>query len=55
MNAAPTQPFAIAARIRTAWTAHSRQEQLVYKLLLPVFGSVFVLTTIPFILAVIRP
>ena len=54
MTAAPVQPFAIAARIRTAWIARSRQEQLVYKLLLPVFGSVFVIATIPFILAVIR-
>jgi multiple sugar transport system permease protein len=54
VNAAPAQPFAIAARIRNAWTARSRQEQLVYRLLLPVFGTVFVLTTIPFILAVIQ-
>jgi multiple sugar transport system permease protein len=38
--------------IRTAWAARSRQERLVYQLLLPVFGTIFVLTTIPFLLAV---
>ena len=54
MNAAPARPLAIGARIRTAWIARSRQERLVYQLLLPVFGTVFVLATIPFVLAVIR-
>jgi multiple sugar transport system permease protein len=54
VNAAPARPLAVAARIRTAWTEQSRQERLVYKLLLPVFGTVFVLATIPFILAVIQ-
>ncbi|HLQ49136.1 MAG TPA: sugar ABC transporter permease [Candidatus Dormibacteraeota bacterium] len=34
--------------------ARSRQERLVYQLLLPVFGSVFVIATIPFVLAVIQ-
>jgi multiple sugar transport system permease protein len=54
VSAAPTHPFAIGARIRTAWIAQSRQERLVYQLLLPVFATVFVLATIPFILAVIQ-
>ena len=54
MSVAPAGPIAIGARIRTAWIARSRQERLVYKLLLPVFGTVFVLATIPFILAVIQ-
>jgi multiple sugar transport system permease protein len=46
--------MAIGARVRTAWTTRSRQERLVYRLLLPVFGTVFVLTLIPFILAFIQ-
>jgi len=54
VNAAPARSFAIGARIRSAWIARSRQERLVYQLLLPVFGTVFVLATIPFILAVIQ-
>lgn len=32
----------------------SRQERLVYQLLLPVFGTLFVLTLIPFILAIVQ-
>jgi multiple sugar transport system permease protein len=54
VSAAPAHPFAIGARIRTAWIVRSRQERLVYQLLLPVFGTVFVLATIPFILAVVQ-
>ena len=54
MSIAPAQPIRIGGRIRTAWKARSRQERLVYQLLLPVFGTVFVLATIPFILAVIQ-
>jgi multiple sugar transport system permease protein len=54
VSVAPTRPIAIGARFRTAWLARSRQERLVYKLLLPVFGTVFVLATIPFILAVVQ-
>jgi len=54
VSAAPARSFAIGARIRSAWIARSRQERLVYQLLLPVFGTVFVLATIPFILAVIQ-
>jgi multiple sugar transport system permease protein len=54
VSVAPAHPFAIGARIRTAWMVRSRQERLVYQLLLPVFGTVFVLATIPFILAVIQ-
>ena len=53
MSAASAQPIAIT-RLRTAWTSRSRQERLVYRLLLPVFGTVFVLATIPFVLAVIQ-
>ncbi len=54
VSAASAQPFGIGARIRTAWTARSRQERLVYQLLLPVFGTIFVLAMIPFVLAVIQ-
>lgn len=54
VSAVTGQRFAIGARVRTAWISQTRQEQLVYKLLLPVFGTVFVLATIPFILAVIQ-
>lgn len=54
VNAAPARPLAVVARIRTAWIEQSRQERLVYKLLVPVFGTVFVLATIPFVLAVIQ-
>ena len=53
MSAAPAEVLA-GGRIRTVWTAHSRQERLVYKLLLPVLGTVVVLATIPFVLAVIQ-
>ena len=54
VSVSPAQPIAIGARVRTAWTTRSRQERLVYQLLLPVFGTIFVLTLIPFILAVIQ-
>ena len=54
MSSASAQQFAFGARIRSAWIARSRQERLVYQLLLPVFGTVFVLATIPFVLAVIQ-
>ena len=54
MSIAPARPIRIGGRIRTAWKAQSRQERLVYQLLLPVFGTVFVLATIPFVLAIIR-
>lgn len=54
MSAASADTIVVGGRIRTAWTARSRQERLAYKLLLPVFGSVVVLATIPFILAVIQ-
>jgi multiple sugar transport system permease protein len=54
VSIAPARPIRIGGRIRTAWKAQSRQERLVYRLLLPVFGTVFVLATIPFVLAIIR-
>jgi multiple sugar transport system permease protein len=54
VSATPAGPLAIGARIRTSWTSRSRQERLVFKLLLPVFGTVFVLATLPFVLAVIQ-
>jgi len=54
VSIAPAGPIRIGGRIRTAWKAQSRQERLVYQLLLPVFGTVFVLATIPFVLAIIR-
>ena len=40
-----------AANTRAARPPRPRQEQLAYQLLLPVFGTVFVLATIPFALA----
>ena len=54
MTAAPAKTLAAGGRIRTAWIARSRQERLAYKLLLPVLGTVVVLATIPFVLAVIQ-
>jgi multiple sugar transport system permease protein len=54
MSAAPAGTFAIGTRVRTAWTARSRQERLVYQLLLPVFGSVVFVATVPFLLAVVQ-
>ncbi len=44
----------IAARLSTDWAARSRQERLALRILLPVFGTVVVLATIPFVLAVIE-
>jgi multiple sugar transport system permease protein len=46
--------MSLAARARINWSARSRQERLGLRLLLPVFGTVVVIATIPFILAVIR-
>jgi multiple sugar transport system permease protein len=54
VSVAPARPIRIGGRIRTAWKARSRQERLVYQLLLPVFGTVFVVATLPFVLAVIQ-
>jgi multiple sugar transport system permease protein len=54
VNAASARPIAIGTRIRSAWIARSRQERLVYQLLVPVFGTVVVLATIPFVLAVVQ-
>ena len=51
---AETGGLAFGARVRTNWSARSRQERLGLRLLLPVFGTVVVVATIPFILAVIR-
>jgi multiple sugar transport system permease protein len=42
----------VALRFRSEWARRSRQEQLVYRLLLPVFGTLLVATTVPFLLAV---
>jgi ABC-type sugar transport system permease subunit len=42
----------VALRLRNEWARRSRQERLVYRLLLPVFGTLLVVTTVPFILAV---
>jgi len=50
----PSGPFGQTERIRRSWSARSRQERLGLRLLLPVFGAVFVIATIPFILAVVR-
>jgi len=46
--------MSLSARARTNWSARSRQERLGLRLLLPVFGTVVVIATIPFVLAVIR-
>lgn len=54
MSAAPARTFAIGTRVRTAWIARSRQERLVYQLLLPVFGTVVFAATVPFLLAVVQ-
>jgi multiple sugar transport system permease protein len=54
LNAAPASPLSYPTRLRAAWSARSGQERLVYRLLLPVFGTVFVLATIPFVLAVVQ-
>jgi multiple sugar transport system permease protein len=42
----------VALRLRSEWAKRTRQEQLVYRLLLPVFGTLLVATTVPFLLAV---
>ena len=49
---ADTGGLAFGARLRTNWSARSGQERLGLRLLLPVFGTVVVIATIPFILAV---
>src|SRR5919198_1913492 len=49
---ADTGGLAFGARLRTNWSARSGQERLGLRLLLPVFGTVVVVATIPFILAV---
>ena len=49
---ANTGGLAFGARLRTTWSARSGQERLGLRLLLPVFGLVVVIATIPFILAV---
>ena len=49
---ADTGGLAPGARLRTNWSARSGQERLGLRLLLPVFGTVVVIATIPFILAV---
>jgi multiple sugar transport system permease protein len=54
VSAASADTLAAGGRFRTVWTAKSGQERLVYKLLLPVLGTVVVLATIPFVLAVIQ-
>jgi multiple sugar transport system permease protein len=41
-------------RQRSSWTARSRQERLGLRLLLPVLGIVVAITTLPFVMAVLR-
>jgi multiple sugar transport system permease protein len=41
-----------ATRTRSRWPGQSRQEQLGYRLLLPIFGTVVVVATFPFLLAI---
>jgi multiple sugar transport system permease protein len=50
----PPGRFNPIARISSNWSERTRQERLGLRLLLPVFGLVFVVATIPFILALIR-
>ena len=53
--AVPTAPGRLTLDARAPWwVARSRQERLGLRLLLPVFGTVVVIATIPFILAVYR-
>lgn len=42
----------LVVRLREGWTRRGRQERLVYQLLLPVFGTLFVVATVPFLLAI---
>ena len=42
----------LAPRLRSGWAKRSRQEQLVYRLLLPVFVPLFFVATLPFLIAV---
>jgi multiple sugar transport system permease protein len=51
---ADTGGAAVGRRVRAGWSARSGQERLGLRLLLPVFGTVVVVATIPFILAVVR-
>jgi multiple sugar transport system permease protein len=44
----------IAGGIRAGWAQRSRQERLAYRLLLPVFLTVFVIATIPLLLAIVQ-
>jgi multiple sugar transport system permease protein len=44
----------VLTRRRSSWTARSRQERLGLRLLLPVLVTVVVITTVPFVLAVVR-
>jgi multiple sugar transport system permease protein len=44
----------VLTRQRSAWAARSRQERLGLRLLLPVLVTVVVITTVPFVLAVVR-
>jgi multiple sugar transport system permease protein len=50
----PPGPFQLIARARANWSARSGQERLGLRLLLPIFGLVFAIATIPFILAIVR-
>ncbi|MDP9270542.1 MAG: sugar ABC transporter permease [Chloroflexota bacterium] len=50
----PPGPLGLPNRIRRSWSERSGQERLALRLLLPVFSLVFIIATIPFILAVIR-
>jgi multiple sugar transport system permease protein len=44
----------VITRRRSAWAARSRQERLGLRLLLPVLSLVVIITTIPFVMAVLR-
>ena len=50
----PRGPLAIIARLGANWSRRSPQERLGLRLLLPVFGTVVVIATIPFVLALVQ-
>jgi multiple sugar transport system permease protein len=51
-TASPAGRRRVAGRLRDGWSRRSRQERLAYRLLLPVFLTVFVIATIPLLLAI---
>lgn len=50
----PRGPAALATRLGSNWYGRSPEERLGLKLLLPVFGTVVVIATIPFVMAIVQ-